>query len=58
MKDSDKRKEQLTTELAELRHRISELEASEAERNRGEEREAAQLRLVHHSAKPEKWRHI
>jgi len=42
MKDEDKTKEQLITELAELRQRITELEASETERKRAEaEQEAA-----------------
>jgi PAS domain S-box-containing protein len=37
MRDEDKTKEQLTTELVELRQRIAELEASETERKRAEE---------------------
>jgi len=37
MKDKDKTKEQLINELAELRQRIAELEASETERKRAEE---------------------
>jgi hypothetical protein len=37
MKDQEKRKEQLTEELAELRQRIAEFEASEAGRKRARE---------------------
>jgi PAS domain S-box-containing protein len=37
MKDKEKKKEELMSELAELRQRITELEASEAERKRAEE---------------------
>ncbi len=36
MKDEDKAKEQLMNELVELRQRITELEALEAERKRAE----------------------
>jgi len=38
MKDQDKTKEQLMDELQEMRQRVAELEVSEAERNRAEER--------------------
>lgn len=38
MKDSDKTKEQLITELPELRHRVSQLEASEAEHKQAGEK--------------------
>ena len=44
--NKDKTKEQLTEELEELRQRIAELEASETERNQGEEdRKKAQTYL-------------
>jgi prefoldin subunit 5 len=37
MRDTDKTKEQLISELAEIRQRVAELEASETERQRVEE---------------------
>jgi len=37
MKDEDKTKEQLISELAQLRRQIAELEMSEAKRNQAEE---------------------
>ena len=48
MRDKNKTKEQLITELAELRQRIGELEKSEAERNWAEEQMEAGRYCVWH----------